>query len=101
MYKATQSKKALFSKYDSLIIDSWWVIFDVAHLPNIYFEFGQTDKKHENPFYLKKETKSQSLKMKNWSLNCKSWRHHRNIDYVINNVEKPSFLKRNHDKQIV
>ena len=37
--------------------------------------------KSTKPILFKKETTSQSLKMKNWSSNCKSWRHHRNTDY--------------------
>ena len=77
-------------------------VLNLRNVKYIYSEFGQTDKKAQNPFYLKKETKSQ---------NPSKWKNEVQIvSYDVTIVipitssslrhKKPAFLKRNHDHRL-
>jgi len=78
----------------------WLLIHDESFLlfSRIFASNSGKRIKSTKPILFKKRDKiTKSLKMKNWSSNCKSWRHHRNTDYVIiiTSSKKPTFLKRN------
>ena len=64
----------------------WLLIHDESFLlfSRIFASNSGKRIKSTKPILFKKRDKiTKSLKMKNWSSNCKSWRHHRNTDYVI------------------
>ena len=64
----------------------WLLIHDESFLlfSRIFASNSGKRIKSTKPILFKKRDKiTKSLKMKNWSSNCKLWRHHRNTDYVI------------------